>query len=256
MKGPLACSLLLVLLLCPLVGPGARAEDPAPAPSLEAVARSEGRQWTGVAVSRAGRVFVNYPRWLGPHEASVAEIGADGAARPFPDGTWDGWTPGSDLAPGSHWICVQSVTCDAKDRLWILDAASPSFGGVVPGGAKLVAIDLTATAPTAPRVILFDETVAPRASYLNDVRVDVDRGVAFLTDSGLGAIVVVDLGTGRARRLLADHPSTKADPAVLPKVGGGSSGGPPPTGRRARRSGSTPTGSRSTRRMGGSTGRP
>lgn len=46
------------------------------------------------------------------------------------------------------------------------------------------------------------------------------RGSAFISDSGLGAIVVIDLATGRSRRLLEDHPSTKAEPGVEPAIGG------------------------------------
>ena len=64
------------------------------------------------------------------------------------------------------------------------------------------------------QTIPFDETIAPTRSYLNDVRVDTKTGHAFITDSGAGAIVVVDLKTGQARRLLANHPSTKAEPGA------------------------------------------
>jgi sugar lactone lactonase YvrE len=147
----------------------------------------------------------------------VAEVGKDGARTPFPDATWNSWKPGEDGA--ARWVCVQSVTVDAKDRLWVLDPASPRMEGVVPGAAKLVAFDL-GKPDAPPRTIRFDEGVAPSRSYLNDVRVDVRRETAFVTDSGLGAIVVVDLATGKARRRLADHASTKAEPGVVPKVEG------------------------------------
>jgi Major royal jelly protein len=62
------------------------------------------------------------------------------------------------------------------------------------------------------QMISFDETTAPPKSYLNDVRVDTKRDHAYITESGTGALIVVDLNTGTARRLLADHPSTKAEP--------------------------------------------
>ena len=35
--------------------------------------------------------------------------------------------------------------------------------------------------------------------------------MAYLTDSGLGAILVTDLGSGKSRRLLDHHPSVKAE---------------------------------------------
>jgi sugar lactone lactonase YvrE len=106
---------------------------------------------------------------------------------------------------------------DADGFLWILDPASPGFQGVVAGGAKLVQVD--PKTDTVVRTILFDETVAPARSYLNDVRVDTRTRTAYLTDSGEGAVVVVDLESGTSRRLLADHPSTKSEGAVL-TIGG------------------------------------
>ncbi|HSO23444.1 MAG TPA: L-dopachrome tautomerase-related protein, partial [Chondromyces sp.] len=178
--------------------------------ALEVVAESE-RQWTGVAVTREGRVFVNFPRWSPEVPVSVAELQADGALAAFPDQGWNAWSPGSD--PTSVWVCVQSVVADGEGSLWVLDPANPGFAGVVPGGPKLVEIDI----PTGAiiQTIRFDNTVAPSESYLNDVRLDHLHATAYITDSGLGALVVVNLATGASRRVLADHPSTKAEDTVL-----------------------------------------
>jgi sugar lactone lactonase YvrE len=44
------------------------------------------------------------------------------------------------------------------------------------------------------------------------VRLDTKTGHAFITESGTGAIIVVDLKSGQARRLLANNPSTKLEP--------------------------------------------
>ena len=76
--------------------------------------------------------------------------------------------------------------------------------GVVPDGPKLIKIDLQNDQTV--QKISFNQEIAPIGSYLNDVRVDTDRNYAYLTDSGEGAIVVVNLNTGHSRRLLHDHP--------------------------------------------------
>ena len=68
------------------------------------------------------------------------------------------------------------------------------------------------------RVYHFDNEAAPERSYLNDVR--LAHGFAFMSDSGLGAIVVLNITTGKVRRLLENHASTKAEPNVEPVVGG------------------------------------
>jgi len=100
-----------------------------------------------------------------------------------------------------------------NNDLWILDPANPEFKGVVPGGAKLLRVDLKGQQdrPTDP----LRRHGGPKDSYLNDVRVDAKRRLAYITDSGLGALVVVDLKEGSAWRVLEGHPSTKAEAVTV-----------------------------------------
>jgi sugar lactone lactonase YvrE len=177
-----------------------------PSFELEQVAESE-RRWTGIAVTRDGRVFVNFPRWSPEVGASVAELLEDGRLVAYPDGERNRW--GEGLDPSEHFVCVQSVHVDAQGRLWILDPANPYFAGVVDGGPKLVQVDLATD--RVVRTWTFGPDVAPENSYLNDVRIETNTGTAFITDSGAGALVVLDLESGRGRRVLDDHPSTHAE---------------------------------------------
>ncbi|MGH7132432.1 MAG: L-dopachrome tautomerase-related protein [Phycisphaerales bacterium] len=186
-------------------------------PRLEEVATSSGRQWTGVAVSKAGRMFVSYPRWESAYVNAVEEIKSDGTRVAFPSADWNVWKPETGAAAGAHFVCVQSVHVDAKERLWILDPGAPKLGEIVPGAPKLVCVDLGTN--EVVRVYAMGEA-APKGSYLNDVRVDAARDVAYITDSGRGAIVVVDLGTGASRRVLDGAPCVRADADVVPEVEG------------------------------------
>jgi sugar lactone lactonase YvrE len=70
------------------------------------------------------------------------------------------------------------------------------------------------------QVIAFGPEVIRADSYLNDVRVDLRAHTAYITDSGAGGIVVVDLTSGRARRTLDAHPSVMAQPGVQIAVNG------------------------------------
>jgi sugar lactone lactonase YvrE len=187
------------------------------------VAEFPDRQVTGVAVSSNGRVFVNFPYWGGTHDVSVVEITAGGPV-PYPTAEWNGWSLDDPASPERRFVCVQSVWVDADDTLWILDPASPGFGGVIPGGAKLVAVDLATDAVT--QVYAFDAEAAPRSSYLNDLRIDRATRTAFMTDSGTGALLVLDLESGAARRLFEDHAALHAEPDVVPVVGGRELRGP------------------------------
>ena len=116
-------------------------------------------------------------------------------------------------------MCVQSVVADNRGNLWVLDPASPGNEKVIAGGPKLVRIEL-ATNKVA-QVIHFGEDVALQGSYLNDVRFHPDGNTAFITDSGArGAIVVVDLESGRAHARLDGHPSTQPEKGVEVSVAG------------------------------------
>ena len=98
-------------------------------------------------------------------------------------------------------------------NLWVLDPAAPAMAALVKNGPKLVEIDLKTNKPA--RIIAFDEAVAPQGSYLNDVRFSPDGKTAYITDSGAsGALVVVDLASGKARRLLDGDPTTQPDKSV------------------------------------------
>ena len=183
----------------------------------QVVQEFEERQVTGVAVSSTGRVFVNFPLWGGTHDVSVAELTEDGPV-PYPSESWNSWSVEGPADPGRRFVCVQSVFVDSADVLWILDPASPGFTGVVEGGAKMVSVDLSTDEVT--RIYHFDSDAAPPASYLNDVRVDVKSRTAYITDSGMGALVIVDLESGAARRVLEDHPALHAEPNLVPTIGG------------------------------------
>ena len=176
----------------------------ASAAQLQEMASFADQQVTGVGVStKSGRIFVNFPYWSDDHSISVAEI-VNGQPKAFPDEEWNKSGPAS-----SHFVCVQSVVVDDQDNLWVLDPASPKMQGIVKGGPKLVKVDLQTN--QVVQTIPFGEDIAATKSYLNDVRVDTRSGIAFITDSGKGAIIVVDLKSGKARRRLDGHPSTQPE---------------------------------------------
>jgi sugar lactone lactonase YvrE len=153
-------------------------------------------------------------------EYTVAEV-KDGKIVPYPD---------TDLnrleqeRQAEHFVSVQSVVVDPRDRLWILDTGSIEFGLTTFGGPKLVGVDLQKD--HVFKKILFPRDVALPTTYLNDIRFDLRRGqegMAFITDSadqGPNGIIVVDLATGKSWRRLNDHPSTKAVKDFLPLVEG------------------------------------
>ena len=153
-----------------------------PIPGLEVVATFNGPMPTGVTVSRHGRIFVNFPRWGDDVPFTVAEI-VKGKAVAFPNVEINDW-PGRSLpnpnafkdeaADQTHFVNVQSVVVDPEDRLWALDTGAPKLKNIVPGGPKLVCIDLATN--QVIRTILLPPATAGTNSYMNDVRFDLTVG--------------------------------------------------------------------------------
>lgn len=216
---------LPVLLALTACGPR---QGPADAAGQEATARLDQRRperdrvdpWatfeehrpTGVAVAEDGRVFVNFPNWEEGHDLSVAQVLPSGTLLPYPDPEWNHWEAGERTLVGNHFVSVQSVWADDHHGLWILDAGAPGMGSVIQGAPKLVQVDLRTDRIVA--VYGLDGVVRPK-SNLEDVRVDLDRRVAYMTDSGTGALVVLDLDRRDARRVLGNDPSTKAEDIIV-----------------------------------------
>lgn len=175
---------------------------------------------TGVTVARNGRIFVNFPRWGDRVDYTVGEI-RDGAVRAYPDARIN---RAHATDPARGFISVQSVVADDRDRLWVLDTAAPKFSVPQPGGAKLVAIDLASD--RVVKTLVFPADSLRADSYVNDMRFDFSvgaQGVAYVTDSSLsgrGALLVMDLASGKTLRRLAGHVSTSADPDFAPIVEG------------------------------------
>lgn len=190
--------LFLLLLSC--------STDDSQGTKLTLVAESD-RLWTGIAVSQDNRIYVNYPRWSPGENISVAEVIANNQIRPYPDMPWNSWNSGKTAK--NHFVCVQSVVADRNNNLWILDTGVDVTSGIITGGAKLVKVDLSDN--TVLRTYFFDSAITPPGTYLNDVRIDSDTRYAYITDSGRGAIIVLDLHSGHSRRLLGSHHSTKSE---------------------------------------------
>ncbi len=202
---------MLALLATLSAAPLANAAD---APRLTQVAQFD-HQATGVAVTADGRRFVNFPRWTDDAPLSVAEILPNGSLRPYPDAKWNSWrnVKANEMPGGDYFVCVQSIVPDGHGNLWVVDPGAPGNEKILPQAPKLVRIDLKSNAVT--KVIPVPDTVALQGTYLNDIRFSPDGHIGYLTDSGTkGAIVVVDLESGKSWRTLDGHPSTQIDKTV------------------------------------------
>jgi sugar lactone lactonase YvrE len=168
---------------------------------FQLIAKSQ-NQLTGVAVSKDARVFTNFPCWSDDVPISVGEV-INGQIVPYPNKNWN------DMSKDQSFKAVQSVVVDAKNRLWIIDTRNPQFKGVLNGGPIVYVFDLTTNKMIEQ--FIFPENTYTKDSYFNDIRIDTKNEFAYMTDSGDGAIIVLNISTKKAKRILDNHKSTASE---------------------------------------------
>lgn len=154
-----------------------------------------------VAVSRDGRLFFTVHPASRPLGNKLLEW-VEGAAVPFPDGA----------AQPRLFDSVMALEVDALNRLWALDHGNHGMGE-----ARLLAFDIG-----SGEVLLefhFGSDIAPAGSYFKDLAVTADGNTVFIADASIWrkrpAIVIFDVGAGRARRVLESHPAISAEDYVI-----------------------------------------
>ena len=184
-----------------------------PADRLATLAQSDTLVWNGVVLSPDGRVFVEFPRIAGNPGPSLAVIGEAGKLVPYPGGAWNDWSPKDSHAdPTNRFVGLNAIHLGPQGGLWVVDTGAPGFGkSPLPDAAKLVRFDLVHD--TATRTIVLPADVLRPTSMIDDVRFNGRH--AYITDAGAPGLIVVDLTSGHARRLLDGDASTTAQRPIV-----------------------------------------
>lgn len=176
------------------------------------VAQSDQYQWNGVALTKTNRIFASFPRSYQDVTVSVAEILSNNSLKPIPGGDWNTFNAiNSSENAEKRFVSINAVLTDSYDNLWVVDSGMIGNKAYV-NGSKLVKINLNRN--TIERIYYTSNLNPPTGFALNDVR--IGSQYAFLTESGLGSLVIINLENGQVRRVLQDHSSTKfADPTTV-----------------------------------------
>ncbi|KAF2100238.1 major royal jelly protein [Rhizodiscina lignyota] len=162
----------------------------------------------GVSTLPDGRLFILYARVDGSHGPTVLEW-KNGKGVPYPNLEWNSYSTDMKLDPASHFVRINSIRNGPDGSLWIVDTGSPSFGAdvILPEGPKLIKIN---TKTNKVSRIYPMGNVTRYNSLLDDVRFHDAAGKAYLTDAGSPALIVLDLASGDAIRVLENDVSTSA----------------------------------------------
>jgi sugar lactone lactonase YvrE len=172
--------------------------EPSTTPAFDIVARLD--QGPGnVTVTGEGRVILSQHPFYEP-AYSVVELKGTDTLVPFPNRELnDRSRPAADLRLDS----VLGIRAAPDGVVWMLD--NGLRGGLTP---KLVGWDTRAD--RLHRVIHLPPPIAPKDQFVNDFAVDPDHRRIFISDPAGGAnaaLIVVNLDTGAARRVLQGHAS-------------------------------------------------
>ncbi|MDJ0904494.1 MAG: L-dopachrome tautomerase-related protein [Woeseiaceae bacterium] len=154
-----------------------------------------------VAVSREGRVFFTVHPEARPKGNKLLEY-VDGASVPFPDGA----------TQTRLFDTILGVAIDRFDRLWTIDHGNHGLHT-----ARLLAFDINTGELLHDQA--FDRDIAPRGSFLQDIQVSADGRTVVIADASFWrkspALIVYDIETATAKRILESHPSVSAEDYVI-----------------------------------------
>ena len=154
-----------------------------------------------VAVSKAGRVFFTVHPEARPTGNKLMQF-VDGASVPFPD----------VQSQRRLFDTVLGVVIDGQDRLWTIDHGNHGMRT-----ARLLAFNIESGELIHDQS--FDKSIAPAGSFLQDLQVSADGRTIVMADASFWrkspALIIYDVGTATARRVLEGHESVSAEDFMI-----------------------------------------
>ncbi|KFL88090.1 hypothetical protein AmDm5_2092 [Acetobacter malorum] len=208
---------MLMGLLCASVSGTALAEDTTvhnwtTSGNVTVADRFPDVQASGIARLPDGRIVLSLPTSAQRHKGPVLATWTQGQLTPFPS-----------KAAQSKVISPLGMTVDANGQLWLLDEGVRA-GSKAKAKPALLHID-----PKTNKIIRRYAFGAPAVrpdSHVNDVRVDLihgSAGTAFVSDTSQTthpALLVVDLASGKVRRILEETVSVSPVPGFVMEADG------------------------------------
>ncbi|NEP63211.1 MAG: hypothetical protein F6K31_40950 [Symploca sp. SIO2G7] len=158
-----------------------------------------------IAVTPDGQLIMSQHQFYGT-EIKVVKVLSDGSVEPFPNQAWAS-PPDAD---GIGLNNVLGVRADGNGVVWMLDnPGTENTGRLVGWNTRTNQLH---------QVIYLAPPVIPDNTFLNDFAVDLYNNAVYIADTAGGsnaAIIVIDLNTGYARRVLVGHASMQPEDIPL-----------------------------------------
>lgn len=160
----------------------------------------------GVKVDKNSEMYVSTARWGGADiPATLSKLKKqDGEYKlvPYPSEKIN------DVHNPKGLKAVLGFEVDRNNVMWILDQGHVAGAPTKRGDEKLVLWDIDKN-KEIQRYEFSDKDSSRQCSFLNDIVVDNDSGIAYITDSGIfcqpldGGLIVYDSNSNKARRVLS-----------------------------------------------------
>ncbi|MEL6978307.1 MAG: L-dopachrome tautomerase-related protein, partial [Pseudomonadota bacterium] len=165
------------------------------------LAVSSDRPIGNVAVAPDGMVYFTIHPEANPSHPKLYRAALGGRPEPWPATNQEALFDGP-----------LGVVIDGRNRLWLIDPATHGTGAV-----KLLALDL-ATGDVVHEHV-FDRAIAPLGSFVQDLQIDAAGETVYVADVGFWAqrpaLIVYDVASGAARRVLNRHPSVTSQQWII-----------------------------------------
>ena len=160
----------------------------------------------GAKVDSRGNIYVSTARWGGKEiPATLSKLVKKDKVwklQPFPSRALN------DVNNPRGLKAVLGFEIDRNDVMWILDQGHIAGQPSGPGDEKLVGWNLR-TGKEVARYEFTEQDTDRKCSFLNDVAVDNDAGMVYISDSGIfcnplkGGLLVYDIQRNQAKRVLS-----------------------------------------------------
>lgn len=161
-----------------------------------------------VTVTPEGRIFSSIHSMDGDHDVQLIEITGQNSYRAWPSVALQ--THGGQYGDDTIDAPLGTIH-DGKGGLWVID-----MGDHI-GKTRLWGFDID-TGNVIAKITLPSD-IAPAGSFVQDLAVDRERGVAYLADLAKPGILTVHIDSGKVTRF-SDHPSLDAEPDAVMRIDG------------------------------------
>lgn len=209
-------AMLAAALFSPFMGHPAWAVHMPKVPELPASAlvpfmQSNQQIWDAVLPLPDGRMLLEAPAWVGNTGPQLWVRQTNGSLAPYPNADWNNREATND----THFVALAGMTRTADGSIWVLDSGVPNREKPPVAAPRLIQIDPTTN--TVTHTVPIEANLLHQGSILSGIA--VHGSTAYVPDSGVAGLLLIDIPSVSGRRFLDHHPALTATKPIQTPTG-------------------------------------